>query len=473
MRTSLVVLGGGPGGYAAAFLAADQGLDVILVEAEQQLGGTCLLRGCIPSKSLLHLARVMGEVDQLADTWGVQYGSPQIDLERIRNHQQELIERLSGGLQQLAKRRQVRVIQARGRFQDSHTLQLESSDETLGDDRSLTFDHCILATGSRPVCPPALAIDSPRVMDSSTALNLAEIPARLLVIGGGYIGLELGTVYARLGSQVSVAELTASLLPGVDRDLVKVLQRQLESLFTAPLMLETKVDAIQDAGSYLEVSMTGPEGSFDQQVDRVLIAVGRAPASADLGLENTQVGLDDRGFVVTDHHQRTADAAILAVGDVSGEPMLAHHASFQAKIAVRALQGTATEAATELVPAIIFTDPEIAWVGLTQTQAQQQKRKVRPAVYPWAASGRAQALGRTDGLTRWLVDPETDLLVGCGIVGAGAGDLIAEAVLAIQRDCHVQDVAELIHPHPTLSETLGGAAEVYLGTATEVYKPRR
>jgi dihydrolipoamide dehydrogenase len=473
MRTSLVVLGGGPGGYAAAFLAADQGLDVILVEAEQQLGGTCLLRGCIPSKSLLHLARVMGEVDQLADTWGVQYGSPQIDLERIRNHQQELIERLSGGLQQLAKRRQVRVIQARGRFQDSHTLQLESSDETLGDDRSLTFDHCILATGSRPVCPPALAIDSPRVMDSSTALNLAEIPARLLVIGGGYIGLELGTVYARLGSQVSVAELTASLLPGVDRDLVKVLQRQLESLFTAPLMLETKVDAIQDAGSYLEVSMTGPEGSFDQQVDRVLIAVGRAPASADLGLENTQVGLDDRGFVVTDHHQRTADAAILAVGDVSGEPMLAHHASFQAKIAVRALQGTATEAATELVPAIIFTDPEIAWVGLTQTQAQQQQRKVRPAVYPWAASGRAQALGRTDGLTRWLVDPETDLLVGCGIVGAGAGDLIAEAVLAIQRDCHVQDVAELIHPHPTLSETLGGAAEVYLGTATEVYKPRR
>ena len=473
MRTSLVVLGGGPGGYAAAFLAADQGLDVILVEAEQQLGGTCLLHGCIPSKSLLHLARVMGEVDQLADDWGVQYGSPQIDLERIRNHQQELIERLSGGLQQLAKRRQVRVIQARGRFQDSHTLQLESSDGTLADDRSLTFDHCILATGSRPVCPPALAIDSPRVMDSRTALELAEIPERLLVIGGGYIGLELGTIYARLGSQVSVAELTASLLPGVDRDLVKVLQRQLESLFTAPLMLETKVDAIQDAGSTLEVSMTGPEGCFDQQVDRVLIAVGRAPASADLGLENTQVGLDDRGFVVTDHHQRTADAAILAVGDVSGEPMLAHHASFQAKIAVRALQGTATEAATELVPAIVFTDPEIAWVGLTQTQAQQQQRKVRPAVYPWAASGRAQALGRTDGLTRWLVDPETDLLVGCGIVGAGAGDLIAEAVLAIQRGCHVQDVAEVIHPHPTLSETLGGAAEVYLGTATEVYKPRR
>ena len=473
MRTSLVVLGGGPGGYAAAFLAADQGLDVILVEAEQQLGGTCLLHGCIPSKSLLHLARVMGEVDQLADDWGVQYGSPQIDLERSRNHQQELIERLSGGLQQLAKRRQVRVIQARGRFQDSHTLQLESSDETLADDRSLTFDHCILATGSRPVCPPALAIDSPRVMDSRTALELAEIPERLLVIGGGYIGLELGTIYARLGSQVSVAELTASLLPGVDRDLVKVLQRQLESLFTAPLMLETKVDAIQDAGSTLEVSMTGPEGCFDQQVDRVLIAVGRAPASADLGLENTQVGLDDRGFVVTDHHQRTADAAILAVGDVSGEPMLAHHASFQAKIAVRALQGTATEAATELVPAIVFTDPEIAWVGLTQTQAQQQQRKVRPAVYPWAASGRAQALGRTDGLTRWLVDPETDLLVGCGIVGAGAGDLIAEAVLAIQRGCHVQDVAAVIHPHPTLSETLGGAAEVYLGTATEVYKPRR
>jgi dihydrolipoamide dehydrogenase len=473
MRTSLVVLGGGPGGYAAAFLAADQGLDVVLVDAEQQLGGTCLLRGCIPSKSLLHLARVMGEVGQLADDWGVDYGSPQIDLERIRNHQQELIARLSGGLQQLAKRREVRVIQARGCFQDSHTLQLDSADTSLGEDRLLEFDHCILATGSRPACPPGLAVDSPRVMDSRTALELAEIPERLLIIGGGYIGLELGTVYARLGSQVSVAELTSGLLPGVDRDLVKVLQRQLESLFTAPLMLETRVDAIEDVGSHLQVSMTGPDGPLDQQFDRALIAVGRTPASADLGLENTQVVLDDRGFVVTDEQQRTADAAILAVGDVSGEPMLAHHASFQAKRAIRALQGTENEPATELVPAIVFTDPEIAWVGLTQTAAREQQRKVRPAVYPWAASGRAQALGRTDGLTRWLVDPETDRLVGCGIVGAGAGDLIAEAVLAIERGCHVQDVAELIHPHPTLSETLGGAAEVYLGTATEVYKPRR
>ncbi len=473
MRTSLVVLGGGPGGYAAAFLAADQGHDVVLVDAEKQLGGTCLLRGCIPSKSLLHLARVMGEVDELAENWGVDYGSPRIDLQKIRNHQQELIARLSGGLQQLAKRRQVRVIQARGRFQDSHTLQLESDDESLGDDRSLSFDHCILATGSRPACPPSLAIDSPRVMDSRSALELAEIPERLLVIGGGYIGLELGTVYARLGSQVSVAELTDGLLPGVDRDLVKVLQRQLESLFTDPLMLETKVDAIEDTGSYLKVSMTGPAGPFEQQFDRVLIAVGRTPASTDLGLENTQVIVNAQGFIVTDDQQRTGDAAILAIGDVSGEPMLAHHASCQAKVAVRTLQGDDKESAATLVPAIVFTDPEIAWVGLTQTAARQQQRKVRPAVYPWAANGRAQAFGRTDGLTRWLVDPETDQLVGCGIVGAGAGDLIAEAVLAIQRGCQVQDVAELIHPHPTLSETLGGAAEVYLGTATEVYKPRR
>lgn len=473
MRTSLVVLGGGPGGYAAAFLAADQGHDVVLVDAEKQLGGTCLLRGCIPSKSLLHLARVMGEVDELAENWGVDYGSPRIDLQKIRNHQQELITRLSGGLQQLAKRRQVRVIQARGRFQDSHTIQLESEDESLGDDRSLSFDHCILATGSRPACPPSLAIDSPRVMDSRSALELAEIPERLLVIGGGYIGLELGTVYARLGSQVSVAELTDGLLPGVDRDLVKVLQRQLESLFTDPLMLETRVDAIEDTGSHLKVSMTGPDGLLEEQFDRVLIAVGRTPASTDLGLENTQVAVNEQGFVVTDDQQRTGDAAILAIGDVSGEPMLAHHASCQAKVAVRTLQGSEKESATPLVPAIVFTDPEIAWVGLTQTAARQQQRKVRPAVYPWAASGRAQALGRTDGLTRWLVDPETDQLVGCGIVGAGAGDLIAEAVLAIQRGCQVHDVAELIHPHPTLSETLGGAAEVYLGTATEVYKPRR
>ena len=473
MRTSLVVLGGGPGGYAAAFLAADQGLDVVLVEADQQLGGTCLLRGCIPSKALLHLARVMGEVDQLATDWGVQYGEPRIDLDQVRSHQQALIKRLADGLQQLAKRRQVRVIQARGRFQDSHTLQLQSDDVSLGDDRLLNFEHCILATGSRPVRPSPLAIDSKRVLDSSTALNLAELPDRLLVIGGGYIGLELGTVYARLGSQVCVAELTEGLLPGVDRDLVKVLQRQLDQLFAEPVMLETRVDSIREAGSHLEVVLSGSDGSFQQSYEGVLVAVGRAPASAELGLENTQATLDDRGFVVCDAQQRTADPAIFAVGDVCGEPMLAHHASFQAKVAVRALQGGPAGDATQLVPAIIFTDPEIAWVGLTQTQAQQQQLKVRPAVYPWAASGRAQVLGRTDGMTRWLVDPETDRLVGCGIVGAGAGDLIAEAVLAIERGCQVQDVAEVIHPHPTLSETLAGAAEVYLGTATEVYKPRR
>ena len=473
MRTSLVVLGGGPGGYAAAFLAADQGHDVVLVEADPRLGGTCLLRGCIPSKALLHLARVMGEVDQLSEEWGVHYGPPRIELDKVRDHQQALIERLSGGLQQLAKRRQVKVIHARGRFRDSHTLELHGEHESLGEDRELSFDHCILATGSRPVCPPGLASDSERVMDSGTALDLQEIPSRLLVIGGGYIGLELGTVYARLGSRVSVAELTPGLLPGVDRDLVKVLQRRLDSLFAEPVMLDTRVDSIQEVEAELEISLTGPEGTFQQSYDRVLVAVGRAPASMELGLENTQVSLDDRGFVICDQQQRTADPAILAVGDVCGEPMLAHHASFQAKTAIRTLQEKSAEGSPELVPAIIFTDPEIAWVGLTQTQARERQQKVRPAIYPWAASGRAQALGRTDGMTRWLVDPETDALLGCGIVGAGAGDLIAEAVLAIERGCRVQDVAEVIHPHPTLSETLSGAAEVYLGTATEVYKPRR
>ncbi|MEO2022946.1 MAG: dihydrolipoyl dehydrogenase [Pirellulaceae bacterium] len=473
MRTSLVVLGGGPGGYAAAFLAADQGHDVVLVEADPRLGGTCLLRGCIPSKALLHLARVMGEVDQLSEEWGVHYGPPRIELDQVRDHQQALIERLSGGLQQLAKRRQVKVIHARGHFRDSHTLELHGEHESLGEDRELSFDHCILATGSRPVCPPGLASDSERVMDSGTALDLQEIPSRLLVIGGGYIGLELGTVYARLGSRVSVAELTPGLLPGVDRDLVKVLQRRLDSLFAEPVMLDTRVDSIQEVEAELEISLTGPEGTFQQSYDRVLVAVGRAPASMELGLENTQVSLDGRGFVICDQQQRTADPAILAVGDVCGEPMLAHHASFQAKTAIRTLQGKSAERSPELVPAIIFTDPEIAWVGLTQTQARERQQKVRPAIYPWAASGRAQALGRTDGMTRWLVDPETDALLGCGIVGAGAGDLIAEAVLAIERGCRVQDVAEVIHPHPTLSETLSGAAEVYLGTATEVYKPRR
>lgn len=473
MHTQLVVIGGGPGGYAAAFFAADEGFDVTLVDAESRLGGTCLLRGCIPSKALLHVARVISEVDELRDEWGVEFASPRIEIERVRARKEKVIETLSGGLQQLAKRRKVKVVRATAVFENSTTLTLRGDDSSLPTDGKLTFDHAILATGSVPAMPPAFRIGSPRVMDSTGALQLADVPESLLVIGGGYIGLEMGTVYARLGSQVSVVELTESLLPGVDKDLVRPLQRQLKRLFEDRIFLNTRVGSLGAIGEQIEVAYEGPEKFGTARYDRVLVAVGRRPASAGIGLEKTGVVIDERGFVRCDPSQRTDDANILAIGDVCGEPMLAHKASHQARAAVESLLGKSVVFNKLAMPAVVFTDPEIAWAGLTQSQAKEEGRQVDAAIYPWAASGRAQAIGRTEGMTRWLVDRETDRVLGCGIVGPGAGELIAEAVLAIEMGCEIRDITESVHPHPTLSETLMNAGEVYFGTATEIYKPRR
>jgi len=484
MHTQLVVLGGGPGGYAAAFFAADHGMDVTIVEQQSRLGGTCLLKGCIPSKALLHVARVISEVRELHESWGVryaasEYAAPKIDVEQLRARKEKVIENLSGGLRQLAKRRKVRVICARGNFENSTTLLLDGDDPSIPEDRQLTFDHAILATGSVAAMPQAMAIRSPRVIDSTGALALVDIPETLLVIGGGYIGLELGTVYAQLGSKVSVVELTEGLLPGADRDLVRPLQRRLRPLLEDRLYLNTKVTSLCDCGDSVEVVFeeVGKEGDTGEKstrhYDRVLIAVGRNPHSEGFGLENTDVKITPRGFVECDAQQRTADPHILAIGDVVGEPMLAHKATHEGKAAIRTLLGETPEPAPTAIPAVIFTDPEIAWAGLTQEQAKREGRQVKPALYPWAANGRAQALGLTDGLTKWLIDPETDRVLGCGIVGTGAGELIAEAVLAIETQCKASDLAKSIHPHPTISETLMGAAESYLGTATEIYKPRR
>lgn len=473
MHSNLVVLGGGPGGYAAAFLAADEGLDVTLVEAEPRLGGTCLLRGCIPSKALLHVARVIGEVDELRAEWGVEYSPPKIDFEKIRARKEKVISTLSGGLGQLAKRRKVQVITARGVFQNSTTLQLTGEHESIPEDRMLTFDHCILATGSIPTMPPNFAIGSPRVLDSTSALEIPDIPESLLVIGGGYIGLELGTVYSQLGSKVSVVELLDGLLPGADRDLVKPLHRKLLKDFGERIYLNTKVGSIADVGSKVEVTFEGPGKFGTERFDRVLVAVGRRPNSRNLGLENTQVELDERGFVRHNSRQQSADEHILVIGDVAGEPMLAHKASHEAKTAVEVLLGKPAEFDKMAIPAVVFTDPEIAWAGLTEDQAKREGREYEVATYPWAASGRAQALGRTEGLTKWLIDPKTDRLLGCGLVGAGAGELIAEAVLAIEMGCEVRDITESIHPHPTLSETIMNSGEVFFGTATEIYKPKR
>lgn len=473
MQTELVVLGGGPGGYAAAFLAADEGMQVTIVESDPRLGGTCLLRGCIPSKALLHVARVISEVDELREDWGVRYAEPEIDLDKVRGRKEKVIETLSGGLANLAKRRNVKLIHARGVFENSTTLRLEGDHPSIPAERQLTFNHCILATGSVPAMPPGFQIGSDRVMDSTGALELPDIPKSLLVVGGGYIGLEMGSVYAHLGTKVSVVELMEGLLTGADRDLVKPLHKRMQALFEDRIYLNTKVGSMAEVDDQVEVTFEGPAKYGHERYDRVLVSVGRRPVSRDIGLENTLVKTDQRGFVVCNAQQRTADPHILAIGDVAGEPMLAHKASCEGRLAVEALLGEAVSFDKAAIPAVVFTDPEIAWAGLTEDEAKNSQRKYQVATYPWAASGRAQALGRTEGLTKWIIDPDTQRVLGCGIVGAGAGELIAEAVLAIEMGCEVRDLTESIHPHPTLSETLMFAGEVHFGTATEIYKPKR
>ncbi len=473
MHVPVVVLGGGPGGYAAAFLAADEGLEVAIVEAEPKLGGTCLLRGCIPSKALLHVAKVIDEAHELTEGWGVEFPAPKIDINKVRARKEKVIETLSGGLGQLAKRRNVKVIRARGQFENSTTLLLEGNDPSIPEGGKITFDYCVLATGSTPAMPPNFQIGSDRVMDSTGALDLKDIPEKMLVIGGGYIGLEMGTVYAHLGSKVTVVEWTDTLLPGADRDLVAPLQRRLKSLFENRIYLSTKVGSVAEINNQVEVTFEGPGKFGHERFDRVLVSVGRRPASRGIGLENTLVQVNERGFAVCDRQQRTADPHILAIGDVAGEPMLAHKASHEAKVAIEVILGRDVLFDKQAIPAVVFTDPEIAWAGLTEDRAKKDGIVVDIETYPWAASGRAQALGRTDGLTKWLVDPQTHRVLGCGIVGPGAGELIAEAVLAIEMGCEVRDITESIHPHPTLSETLMNAGEVHFGTATEIYKPKR
>ena len=473
MHVPIVVLGGGPGGYAAAFLASDEGQQVVIVEAEPKLGGTCLLRGCIPSKALLHVAKVIEEAHQLTNGWGVEFGSPKVDINKVRARKEKVIDTLTGGLAQLAKRRNVQVIRARGRFENSTTLILEGSDPSIPEGGKLTFDYCVLATGSIPAMPQNFQIGSERVMDSTGALKLADVPGKLLVIGGGYIGLEMGTVYAHLGSQVSVVEWTDTLLPGADRDLVAPLQRRLKQLFDNRIFLSTKVGSVAEVDNQVEVTFEGPGKFGHERFDRVLVSVGRRPARHGIGLENTHVQVNPKGFVVCDKQQRTADPHIFAIGDIAGEPMLAHKASHEAKVAIEVILGRNVSFDKQAIPAVVFTDPEIAWAGLTEDKAKKEGIEVDIEVYPWAASGRAQALGCTDGLTKWLVDPKTHRVLGCGIVGSGAGELIAEAVLAIEMGCEVRDLTESIHPHPTLSETLMNAGEVHFGTATEIYKPKK
>jgi dihydrolipoamide dehydrogenase len=468
-NAKLVIIGAGPGGYAAAFYAADRGIETTLIDPEKNPGGVCVYRGCIPSKALLHVAQVISESQHAAD-FGVQFQKPSVDLEKLRGFKDAVVEKLTSGAGQVRNLRKVRHLQGTAAFRDARSLEVDLVD---GRKETVTFEHCIIATGSRPATVPGLSIDSPRVMDSTGALDLPDVPGSLLVVGGGYIGLELGTVYAALGSRVTVVEMTNGLLPGADRDLVSILAKRVESIFEA-IWLKTKVTGIKAANEQLSVSVEGQAFTGERAFDRVLISIGRRPNSSIPGLEKTKVQVDGRGFIVVDEARRTAEPAIYAIGDVAGEPMLAHKASHEGRAAVDAIAGDRNVAFEPMaIPAVVFTDPEIAWAGLTEADAAKQGRRVAVAKFPWGASGRAITLGRTDGLTKLVVDPDTERILGVGICGVGAGEMIAEGVLAIEMGTTARDMAMTIHPHPTLTETVMESAEVFLGTATHVYRPKR
>ena len=467
--TQVAVIGGGPGGYAAAFLAADLGLQVTLIDAEPNPGGVCLYRGCIPSKALLHVAKVIGEARQ-AREWGVTFDDPQLDVDALRTWKDGVVGKLTGGLGDLCRRRNVDFVQGRAAFRDANTLIVRRD---TGTEEVVAFEHAILATGSYPAPLPNLGSDSARVLDSTAALALPDIPESLLVIGGGYIGLELGSVYAALGSRVSVVEMASGLLPGVDRDLVRVLSRRLKDRFTA-VMLDTTVTALEEEPEGIRARFDATGATEGKQVyKKVLIAVGRRPQTGGLGLENTRVALDPRGFVQVDPQRRTHEPTIWAIGDITGEPMLAHKAAHEGRVAAEAIAGQKTAFEPQAIPAVVFTDPEIAWCGLTESQAKEQQRDVTVARFPWAASGRALTLGQSDGVTKLVIDPESQRVLGVGIAGSGAGEMIAEGVLAVEMAALASDLSLSMHPHPTLSESLMEAANVFFGQSTHVYRPAR
>ena len=467
--TQLAVIGGGPGGYAAAFLAADLGLQVVLIDPELNPGGVCLYRGCIPSKALLHVAKVLTESRE-AKRWGIEFSQPNVTLEKLRAWKEGVVQRLTGGLGQLSKQRRVRYLRGEATFIDARNLKIKKPD---GSEERLGFHNAIVATGSRPAALPGVSVASPRILDSTTALEIQDIPKTMLVVGGGYIGLELGTVYATLGTQVSVVEMMPGLLPGVDRDLLTPLTKRLEGLFRS-IMLNTKVGEMQEQKDGIRVKFMGPELAAPEGVfEKVLVSVGRKPNSQVPGLEKTKVELDQRGFIKVDLQRRTTEPRVFAVGDVAGEPMLAHKATHEGRVAVEVIAGHKVAFEPRAIPAVVYTDPEIAWCGLTEEQAKQEKRSVKVVRFPWAASGRALTLDRPDGVTKLVIDPETECVLGVGITGSGAGELIAEGVLAVEMAASAMDVALSIHPHPTLSETVMEAAEVFFGNATDLYRPRK
>jgi dihydrolipoamide dehydrogenase len=467
-QTDLVVIGAGPGGYTAAFYAADRGLSVALVDREPNPGGVCVYRGCIPSKALLHVAKVIDEAAHAA-SWGVAFGAPKIDVDKLRAYKDKVVAQLTSGTGQLTKARKIKYLRGTATLQGPTSLEVALLD---GGTEQVTFGHAIIAVGSQPAKVPGVSLDSPRFLDSTGALNLENVPKSLLVVGGGYIGLELGSVYATLGTKVTVVEMMPGLLPGADRDLVAVLAKRIDKICEA-VLLETKVVAVNEQKDGISVTFEDASGARrDQVFEKVLVSVGRKP-NAMAGLDKTKVETDARGFIKVDGQRRTAEPTLYAIGDVAGEPMLAHKASHEGLVAVDAILGENVAFEPAAIPAVVFTDPELAWTGLTETEAQKLGKKVEVAKFPWAASGRALSIDRTDGMTKLIIEPGSERVLGVGIVGPGAGELIAEGTLAIEMGAVASDLMLTIHAHPTLTETVMESAEAFYGHATHVYRPKR
>jgi dihydrolipoamide dehydrogenase len=467
IKTDIVVVGAGPGGYAAAFYAADKGKKVIMVEQDKRLGGVCLNRGCIPSKALLGATKLISESKESAHR-GITFEPPTIDLAKLRAWKESILDKLAQGVAGLAQRRGVEVLHGRGHFEDSRTLRVETSEGQ----KFITYDAAIIAVGSKSAMPKAFDLGNPRVMTSKEALNVEEIPNDLLVVGGGYIGMELGTVYAALGSKVVVVEALGSILTGADADLVRPVMKYAEKNFRE-VRLNTKVSKMATHGRQIKVTFEVNGQPKDEFYDRVLVSVGRVPNCNDLGLETTKVTRDDKGFIQVNSKQQTSDPNIYAIGDVAGGVLLAHKASREARVAVDVITGEPNEFKNVIIPAVVFTDPEIAWCGLTEQEAKEKNIPVQVAKFPWSASGRALSHDRTDGVTKLIIEPETERILGVGIAGYGAGELISEGVLAIEMGATALDIAESVHPHPTLSETLMEAAEVFYGHSTHAFARKK
>ncbi len=467
VKAELIVLGAGPGGYAAAFYAASKGKKVILIEQEKRLGGVCLNRGCIPSKALLHVTKMIAEAKE-SEFRGVSFGSPKIDLAKMRAWKDGVLEKLSKGVSGLAQTRGVEVWYGRGHFEDNNLLRVENKDGQ----KFIQFEKAIIAVGSRPAMPSAFDLGNKRIMTSTEALEIEDIPQDLLIVGGGYIGMELGTVYATLGSKIVVVEAMDSILMGADPDLARPVMNYAQKNFRE-IRIKTKVLKMATSGKQIKVVMEQDGKQVEELYDKVLVSVGRTPNTQDLGLKNTKIALDEKGFIKVNEKQQTSVPSIYAIGDVAGGLLLAHKASKEARIAVEDIAGEFAAFKDIIMPAVVFTDPEVAWCGLTEAEARKKGIPVEVVKFPWSASGRALSFDRTDGMTKLVVEPETERILGVGLVGAGAGELISEGVLAVEMGATIKDLAETVHPHPTLSETLQEAAEMFYGTSTHAFSRKR